>query len=103
MTVYHGHDFARPFIFTGFAPWNFRRSECKALFDFVLQRMWGLYPDGSLLARTGPGPFAPAHLRTAPLQRPGLRALPSRGAAPGGGGLRQGSGPGLRSRSEGKP
>src|SRR5262249_13524314 len=34
MTVYHGHDFQKQFIFTGFAPWDFRRSQCQALYDF---------------------------------------------------------------------
>src|SRR5439155_5521649 len=28
MTLYHGHDFSRPFIYTGFAPWMFRQSQC---------------------------------------------------------------------------
>jgi hypothetical protein len=41
MTVYHGQDNAQ-FIMTGFNIWNFRRSDCVALVDFVLQQMWGL-------------------------------------------------------------
>ncbi len=41
MTYYHGDDNA-PFIVTGFNLWNFRRSDCVALVDFVLQQLWGL-------------------------------------------------------------
>jgi hypothetical protein len=41
MTWYHGADVNR-FVFTGFAPWLFRRDECIALTDFVLQDIWGL-------------------------------------------------------------
>jgi hypothetical protein len=42
MTVYHGHDLARPFVFTGFAPWLFKRVQCSQLFDFVLRDLWGM-------------------------------------------------------------
>jgi hypothetical protein len=42
MTYYHGPAIPQGFLFTGFAPWNFKRSSCQALVDFVLQRMWGL-------------------------------------------------------------
>ena len=41
MTYYHGLDNA-PFIVTGFNIWNFRRAQCAALVDFVLQQLWGL-------------------------------------------------------------
>jgi hypothetical protein len=41
MTWYHGRD-ANRFVFSGFAPWDFRRDECIALTDFVLQDLWGL-------------------------------------------------------------
>jgi hypothetical protein len=39
MTWYHGVE--RPeFIFTGFGPWIYRASDCRQLFDFVLQQIW---------------------------------------------------------------
>ena len=41
MTYYHGHDNA-PFVVTGFSLWNFRRSDCVALVDLVLQQLWGM-------------------------------------------------------------
>jgi hypothetical protein len=41
MTWYHGRD-ANRFVFSGFAPWDFRREQCIALTDFVLQDLWGL-------------------------------------------------------------
>jgi hypothetical protein len=44
MTYYHGAD-NPPLILTGFNLWNFRRSDCAALVDFVLQQMWGLTRD----------------------------------------------------------
>jgi hypothetical protein len=44
MTYYHGAD-NPPLILTGFNIWNFRRSDCAVLVDFVLQQMWGLTRD----------------------------------------------------------
>jgi len=41
MTYYHGADVNR-FVFSGFAPWDFRRDDCITLTDFVLQDLWGL-------------------------------------------------------------
>jgi len=41
MTWYHGGQ-ANRFVFSGFAPWDFRREDCIALTDFVLQDLWGL-------------------------------------------------------------
>ena len=41
MTYYRGQD-NPPFVVTGFNIWNFRRSDCVALVDFVLQQLWGL-------------------------------------------------------------
>jgi hypothetical protein len=41
MTVYHGADNAQ-FVMTGFNLWNYRRADCIALVDFVLQQLWGL-------------------------------------------------------------
>ena len=55
MTYYHGHDSLKPFLFSGFAPWQFRRQNCVDLFDFVFQKLWGMSrsaPAG-LAARTG--------------------------------------------------
>src|SRR5262249_5295434 len=39
MTRYPGLD-NQEFLFTGFNIWNFKRSQCKALVDFVLQKVW---------------------------------------------------------------
>jgi hypothetical protein len=41
MTWYHGSQ-ANRFVFSGFAPWDFRRDDAIALVDFVLQDLWGL-------------------------------------------------------------
>ena len=41
MTYYHGFD-ANRFVFSGFAPWDFRREDTIALTDFVLHDIWGL-------------------------------------------------------------
>lgn len=108
MTVYHGHDFPRPFIFSGFAPWNFRRSQCQALFDFVLQKMWGLDKNAatSSFIATRPAMLAPAHSLTHGSARsgPGVRgADPVRGSAAPGGGVRQSTNPGVRSPRNGNP
>src|SRR5262249_52538426 len=79
MTIYHGHDFNQPFVFTGFAPWAFQRAQCEQLFDFVLQNVWGLTkkPAAAVALRTGlrTASFAPAHRRTGPIVNPtgGLR------------------------------
>jgi len=43
MTRYHGLDNTE-FIVTGFSLWSFKRSQCRALVDFVLQNAWGLQP-----------------------------------------------------------
>ena len=61
MTYYHGPE-ANRFVFTGFAPWDFRRDDAIALTDFVLQDIWGLsrQPVDRGLVRSGaagqPGP-----------------------------------------------
>jgi hypothetical protein len=94
MTVYRGHDFAKPFIYTGFAPWDFQRQQCQDLFDFVLQKLWGIYPKSAALAAMRSVPmFAPAHSFTMPTR--GLRS--GFGATGSGTGLRStGTGTGLR-------
>jgi hypothetical protein len=43
MTRYHGLENAQ-FLITGFPIWNFRRSHCQALVDFVLSQLWDVYP-----------------------------------------------------------
>ncbi|MEQ1834236.1 MAG: hypothetical protein ABL977_14405 [Candidatus Eisenbacteria bacterium] len=45
MTRYHGSE-ANQFVFSGFAPWDFRRDDCIQLFDFVLQELWRLPRQG---------------------------------------------------------
>jgi hypothetical protein len=68
MTWYHGRDVNR-FVFTGFAPWDFRRADCIAVVDFVLQDLWGI-------RRLG----VDRGLRAAPAIRgtPGVRTSPAR-------------------------
>ena len=46
MTLYHGRD-NKSVIFSGFNIWIWKRSECIALVDGVLQKIWGLPHDGS--------------------------------------------------------
>lgn len=41
MTLYHGAE-APPMVFSGFPPWYFKRSQCIAVIDWVLQNHWGL-------------------------------------------------------------
>jgi len=62
MTWYHGRE-ANNFVFSGFAPWDYRRDDCMAIVDFVLHDIWGLErapvdrsvrSDG--LSRPGPTP-----------------------------------------------
>ncbi len=77
MTYYHGHDFTTPFIFSGFAPWNFQRAECKQLFDFVLQKMWDIYPSqsgGPILSRRA---AVSPQLQARPWWAPATPAAPS--------------------------
>jgi hypothetical protein len=88
MTVYHGHDFAKPFIFTGFTPWGFRLGQAQQLFDFVLQKMWGMSRTSGTFAS-----FAPAHQLT----------RRTAGAGVSGAGLRQFANPGAIERRNGKP
>ena len=57
MTYYHGNQ-ANQFVFTGFAPWLTARQDCIAMFDFVLQDLWGL--ERTAIDR---GTFAPANLQ----------------------------------------
>ena len=41
MTLYHGSENGT-FVFSGFPPWYFQRTQLIQLVDFVLQRVWGL-------------------------------------------------------------
>lgn len=45
MTYYHGPAH-QPFIFTGFSPWQYKRSQCIQLVDFVMQNLWNLSRSG---------------------------------------------------------
>jgi hypothetical protein len=94
MTVYHGHDFQRPFVFTGFAPWNFRIGQCQDLFDFVLQKLWGLPKTTGTFVSSRSAPFIPAHQVT---RRPSVVTGVS-GAV-----LRQGANLGALQRRNGNP
>jgi hypothetical protein len=51
MSVYRPTT-GQPRIWTGFSLWNFRRADCQALVDWVLQQEWGLpHTSASLLGR----------------------------------------------------
>ncbi len=65
MVYYHGLE-NEPFIFTGFSLWQWSRSECQSLVDFVMQDIWRM-PKG-LAASAGTG-------TTAPLLRPVVRVI----------------------------
>jgi hypothetical protein len=41
MTYYHGAE-NPPLVFSGMSIWAFRKADCTALVDFVLNRLWGL-------------------------------------------------------------
>lgn len=49
MTYYHGVE-SGPVVFSGFPIWFFRRAQCAALVDFVLQDIWGLSRAGPAIA-----------------------------------------------------
>jgi hypothetical protein len=55
MTNYHGPAAPQGVLFSGFNLWYFKRAQCQALVDFVLQQMWGLTPS----AVTGAAPKGP--------------------------------------------
>jgi hypothetical protein len=77
MTYYHGADNA-PLVHTGFNIWNFRRSQCVELVDFVLQQLWGLSRQQPVSVAVAPESTMPPAGRLTP---PRERAAPS--AAPG--------------------
>jgi hypothetical protein len=78
MTVYHGSDNPQ-FIVTGFGIWNFKRTQCKALLDFVLQKLWGFAPPAPASfaspARAAAPSLDPSRAWSAPAT---ARAAPSR-------------------------
>ena len=76
MTWYHGRDVNR-FVFTGFAPWDFRRTDCIALVDFVLQDLWGI-PRQAIDRGFRAAPAA----RAAPGTRPAVARTPAARAGP---------------------
>lgn len=79
MTYYHGLENA-PLVFSGMSIWDFKREDCQALVDFVVNRLWGL-PKTTLytapraaapsLARrvTAPAPASQTHQRPPGLVR----------------------------------
>jgi hypothetical protein len=56
MTYYHGRD-NQPFVFSGFNFWYWRRTQCLALVDWVLQSVWRIPRDASV-PRTPSGPMS---------------------------------------------
>jgi hypothetical protein len=89
MTRYRGAENTE-FLFTGFNIWNVRRTQCKELVYFVLQRMWGpavLRPSPSRVAgRSAAVPRisrAPAGARAAPSRQAQKAVLPATPAALG--------------------
>jgi hypothetical protein len=66
MTYYHGRDNA-PLVFSGMAIWDFRRTDCLALVDFVLGRLWDL-PKSTLY--TAPSAVAPSLTRRVAVPTP---------------------------------
>ncbi len=84
MTYYHGLDNTTT-ILTGFNIWNYKRTECQGLVDFVLQKLWNL-PSNEPLARAwhppaGEGPGAAVRPAAAGGALPARRA-PVSPAAP---------------------
>ena len=78
MTYYHGGGDNPPFVHTGFNLWNFRRSQCLGLVDFVLQQLWGMARQQPVSAAVAPestmpqvGRLTPPRERTAPAAAPG--------------------------------
>lgn len=67
MTYYHGREHGT-FVFSGFALWDWTRSDAQTLVDFVLQEVWGLSRTGPA-ARRGSAPTT----RSAPPRYVGAR------------------------------
>ena len=82
MTYYHGNQ-ANQFVFTGFAFWNYVRSDAIGLVDFVLQDIWGLTRNtsidrGSIAPSIRNGGSSPARIVT-PAQRTVSARVPASG------------------------
>jgi hypothetical protein len=60
MTYYHGRD-NQPLVFSGFNIWYWRRTQCIALVDWVLQSVWGLQRDTGAPREPMARPMAAAH------------------------------------------
>lgn len=91
MTISPTLDFGpRPqVILTGFDIWSFRKTQCRAILDFVLQRLWGITPTAPNLA-AGAQPGGDLHgrmvsspmIEAAPLPPTNVTPAPTRATAP---------------------
>jgi hypothetical protein len=77
MTYYHG-PLNPPFVFTGFAIWDYVRADCQTLVDFVLQDIWGL---SRTVPQTRAAAVSAAAPRLAPPAHAGVRPSPPSGVA----------------------
>jgi hypothetical protein len=66
MTYYHGVD-NTPLVFSGMSIWDFRKSDCLAIVDFVLGRIWGMSKNAPYYA---PSAVAPSLVRRAAAPAP---------------------------------
>jgi hypothetical protein len=78
MTYYHGNE-CQPFVFSGFAPWDYARADCIQLVDFVLQDIWGLSRDNVDRGVVAPAPQF-SRSRPSRIVTPAQRAVASRAA-----------------------
>jgi hypothetical protein len=53
MTYYHGLENG-PLVVSGFSLWSFRKHQCKAVVDFVLQQLWNLQPVRAIVFDAAP-------------------------------------------------
>uniref|UniRef100_A0A832I3D8 Fibronectin type III domain-containing protein n=1 Tax=Eiseniibacteriota bacterium TaxID=2212470 RepID=A0A832I3D8_UNCEI len=80
MTVYPAwqRDPSAKIIFTGFDIWSWRRTQCKSILDFVLQQLWGEFPNPAPMVRATPARFpAGAARAVAPPERQGSPSITS--------------------------
>lgn len=81
MTVYPAYerDPTAQIVFTGFDVWSWRRLHCQKVVDFVLQRLWGLFPSpsapGAAIAQPASRPGTVRGVR--PPEAPGVRSIQS--------------------------
>ena len=78
MTYYHGGENG-PVMFLGASIWDFRRTQCQALVDFVLGSMWGMAKN----VVAGPPASGPARPPPAPPLRGRGPRRRTAGAGPG--------------------